>query len=129
MHVVFLSYSESDRDRVLLIKGRAFNRQYQSMGFRTQDLLKRWKTDEPAVIRRAISTRLQGTSKTIVFVGKDTYHSRWVAEEVRMTLERGKPVYAIEVDEDGGPTPPILRDRGIRVHPWSEKKLQQLVSS
>jgi len=129
MHTIFLSFSKTDKDTVSLIKGRALNSNYGKISFSTHDLLKPWETKDPSVVRQAISTNLRGTSKTIVFVGRDTYHSHWVAEEVKMTLEANKRVYAIAVDATGGPTPPILDHHRIQVHPWSEQQLQRLVSS
>lgn len=83
-NVVFFSFSESDRSVILTIKGRAVNPLYYNLNFRVQDLLKRWQTEDPAVIRRAIITNISGTSRTIVFVGNDTSRSFWVPEEIRM---------------------------------------------
>ena len=76
--VVFFSFSETDRGVVLTIKGRAVNSNYNNLDFRVQDLLARWDTEDPAVIRRAISTNINGASRTIVFVGNETYKSYWV---------------------------------------------------
>ena len=89
--VVFSSFSETDRHTVLLIKGRAVNSNYTALNFRVQDLLQRWDTNDPAVIRQAISKSIKGTSRTIVFIGIDTSSSYWVPEEVQMTLDAGKP--------------------------------------
>lgn len=89
-NVVFFSFKETDREIVLTIKGRAVNSNYQNLDFRVQDLLKRWDTNDPAVIRRAISTNIFGASRTIVFVGNETHTSFWVPEEVKMTLEEKK---------------------------------------
>lgn len=127
MAVVFFSFSETDRQEVLLLKGRAVNSSYTGLNFLVKDLLTRWNTDDPAVIRQAISKAIYGTSKTIVFVGKDTYLSRWVPEEVEMTLASGKPVFAIGLS--GGHVPPkFLTDRNITVFGWSEAVLQILAS-
>ena len=57
-NVVFFCFAEEDRETVLLIKGRAMSPIYPYLNFNVQDLLKRWKTDDPAVIRQAISKRL-----------------------------------------------------------------------
>jgi hypothetical protein len=112
----------------LLIKGRAVNSNYYALNFKVQDLLKRWKTEEGSVIKRAITTKIQGTSKTIVFVGDKTYNSQWVLHEVRMTLEVGKSVYAIRLNGTSGKIPKCLSDNNIKVHTWSEEKLQQLAN-
>jgi hypothetical protein len=127
-NVVFFSFSETDREQVLVIKGRAVNPRYYNLDFRVQDLLARWNTTDPAVIRRAISTSINGTSRTIVFVGSDTHQSYWVPEEVRMTLEARKPVYAIRINGTWGPTPACLANNSITVHSWSEATLQDLAT-
>lgn len=127
-NVIFFSFSESDRGVVLTIKGRAVNQEYTNLNFKVQDLLKRWDTDGPAVIRQAISKSIKGTSRTIVFVGNDTYASYWVPEEVRMTLDAGKPVYAIRLKDTNGVIPICLADNNIHLHSWSEKTLQYLAT-
>jgi hypothetical protein len=127
-NVVFFIFAESDREQVLLIKGRAVNPGYGLLNFRVRDLIRRWDTRDSAVIRRAISTSMKGTSRTIVFVGNSTHLSYWVPEEIRMTLEAGKPVYAMRLRDSHGPSPSILRENGIRVHMWSEQELQMLAT-
>lgn len=127
-NVVFFSYSETDRGVVLTIKGRAINPLYSNLNFRVQDLLARWETNDPAVIRRAISTNLNGTSRTIVFVGNDTYKSFWVPEEVKMTLEENKPVFAIRLKDTWGFVPKCLTDNNIKLYDWSEETLQWLAT-
>ncbi|WP_417439946.1 TIR domain-containing protein [Idiomarina abyssalis] len=81
-NVVFFSFKEQDREVVLTIKGRAVNLRYSALNFRVQDLLKRWQTENESVIKQAISKSISGTSRTIVFVGADTWSSYWVPHEV-----------------------------------------------
>lgn len=127
MAAVFFSYSETDRATVLMIKGRAVNPRYGALQFRVQDLLARWNTNDPSVIRQAISKSLHGTSRTIVFVGQDTYLSYWVPEEVSMTLAAGKPVHAIALHAIAT-VPTFLSSRGITVYTWNERTLQLLAT-
>ena len=94
-NVCFFSFTEADRGVVLTTKGRAVNPDYKNLNFRVKDLLKRWKTDDVPTIRQAITKAMNGTSRTIVFVGEKTHQSRWVREEVKMTLDNKKPVYAL----------------------------------
>ena len=110
------------------IKGRAVNPFYSNLNFRVKDLLKRWNTTDRSRIRAAISTAMTGTSRTIVFVGNNTYQSYWVPEEVRMTLEARKPVYAIRLRGTNGPTPRVLTDNSITLYAWSEERLQNLAT-
>lgn len=127
-NVVFFSFTEADRGVVLTIKGRAVNPLYQNLNFRVKDLLKRWNTEDTAVIRQAITKAMNGTSRTIVFVGERTHLSIWVREEVKMTLENDKPVYAIRLNNTSGKTPKVLEDKGIYLYSWSEERLQELAT-
>lgn len=127
-NVVFFSFTEADRETVLTIKGRAVNPNYYNLNFRVKDLLKRWNTEDVAVIRQAISKAMTGTSRSIVFVGEKTHRSRWVREEVKMTLENGKPVYAIRLKNTNGQKPKVLEDNNIHLYAWSEETLQNLAT-
>ncbi len=125
---VFFSFKEVDRGVVLTIKGRAVNSNYHALNFKVQDLLKRWKTEDSSVIKQAITTKIQGTSKTIVFVGEKTHKSYWVPHEVQMTLDANKPVYAIRLNGTNGEIPKCLSNNNIKVHTWSEENLQKLAN-
>jgi hypothetical protein len=127
-NVVFFSFTEPDRGVVLTIKGRAVNPDYSNLNFRVKDLLKRWDTEDTAVIRRAITTAMSGTSRTIVFVGEKTHRSKWVREEVEMTLENNKSVYAIRLKDTNGQKPKVLEDNNISLYSWSEERLQDLAT-
>lgn len=127
-NVVFFSFKEEDRGVVLTIKGRASNSRYPALNFKVQDLLKRWDTEDEAVIKQAITKNIKGTSRTIVFVGSDTHKSYWVPQEVKMTLDANKPVYAIRLSGTLGKIPKCLSDNKITVHSWSEVKLQDLAT-
>lgn len=127
-NVVFFSFKEKDRYVVLTIKGRAINSNYFNLNFKVKDLLTRWSTEDPAVIKQAISKSIFGTSRTIVFVGSTTYLSYWVPHEVNMTIAAGKPVYAIRLKGENGPIPKCLSDNNITVHAWSEPLLQRLAT-
>ncbi len=127
-NVVFFSFTEPDRGVVLTIKGRAVNPKYTNLNFRVKDLLKRWDTEDDAVIKQAITKAMTGTSRTIVFVGEKTHRSKWVKKEVNMTLENNKPVYAIRLKDTNGKTPKVLEDNGIFLYSWSEERLQELAT-
>jgi hypothetical protein len=127
-NVCFFSFKEDDRNVVVTIKGKAVNPHYYGLNFRVQDLLERWDTTDRSRIRAAISTKMTGTSRTIVFVGNNTYQSYWVPEEVKMTLEARKPVHAIRLSGTNGRTPQVLTDYGIHLYPWSEERLQDLAT-
>lgn len=127
-NVVFFSFTEPDRGVVLTIKGRAVNPKYPNLNFKVKDLLKRWDTEDDAVIKQAITKAMTGTSRTIVFVGEKTHRSKWVKKEVNMTLENNKSVYAIRLKDTNGKTPKVLEDNDILLYSWSEERLQELAT-
>ncbi|RRI62713.1 molecular chaperone Tir [Pseudomonas aeruginosa] len=113
---------------VLTIKGRATNNNYRNLDFRVRDLLKRWDTENETTIKQAISKTIKGTSRTIVFVGNNTDQSYWVPQEVQMSLDAGKEVYAIRLKGTKGKTPKCLYENNIPICEWSKEKLQYLAS-
>jgi len=127
-NVVFFSFSESDRDTVLAIKTKAMDPQYTRLNFMVQDLMKRWRTKDLKAIRHAIEGPITAASRTIVLVGKDTYKSLWVAEEVKITLEQGKPVYAIHLKNGHVMIPFCLKNNDIYIYPSHEENLQYLAT-
>ena len=128
-NVVFFSFTEDDAEVVQTIKGRAINPLYKNLNFRVNDLLKRGDTEDTAVILPAITKAMNGTTRTIVFAGETTHLSRWVREEVRMTIENNKPVFAIRLLHTNGIKPKVLEDYGINLYPWSEEWLQELATT
>jgi hypothetical protein len=127
-NVCFFSFKEDDRSTVGPIKSRTVNPYYSNLNVRVKDLLSRWDTTDRGRIRAAISMNMSGTSRTIVFVGNNTYQSHWVEEEVKMTLENGKKCYAIRLNNTNGPKPEFLTDHGIYLYSWSESTLQDLAT-
>jgi hypothetical protein len=127
-NINFFSFTEDDRDVVETIMGRAVNPLYKNLNFRVKDLLKRTDTEDTSVIRQAIAKAMAGTSRTIVFVGETTHLSKWVREEVRMTIENDRPVYAIRLKHTNGKKPKVLMNYGINLYPWSEEWLQELAT-
>jgi len=104
------------------------NPYYPYLNFRVKGLLRRWDTTDRGRIRAAISTNMSSTSRTIVFVGNNTYQSYWVKEEVNMTLENGKKCYAIRLNNTYGTKPDVLTENGIYLYNWSEAMLQDLAT-
>ena len=127
-NVVFFSFTEDDGEVVETIMGRAVNPLYKKLNFRVKELLKRGDTEDTAVIRPEITKAMKGTSRTIVFAGETTHLSSWVREEVRMTIENNKPVFAIRLLHTNGKKPKVLMNYGINLYPWSEEWLQELAT-
>jgi len=78
------------------------------------------------LVSKLMKIAMSGTSRTIVFVGERTSRSCWVREEVMMTIDNSKPVYAIRLKDTSGPKPKVLEDNGIYLYSWSEECFQAL---
>ena len=128
-NVVFFSFTEDDREVIETIMGRAVNPLYKNLNFRVKELLNRSDTEDTAVIRQAITKAMNGTSRTIVFTGQTSHLSKWVREEVKMTIENNKPVFAIRLIHTNGKKPKVLINYGINLYPWSEEWLQELATT
>jgi len=128
VNVVFFSFSESDRHFVLDIKHEVMDPHYTNLNFMVQDLMERLRTQDPAIIRQIIAKAIKNSSRSIVFVGKDTYRDQWVEEEVKMTIAEKKPVYAIRIKGTHGLNPLFLTNNNIHIYPWHEENLQYLAT-
>ncbi len=126
---VYFSFDEADRDVAQTLAGRAGDPTDPVLAFRVKDPPHRFGVARTAIIRQAVERALQGTDRTIVLVGEDTWRSPWVREEVLATLETGRPVCAIRLSDGAGPRPPCLAVHDIPVHPWSEEALQELATA
>ena len=127
-HVVFFSFVKDDEEAVLKIKGNALNNFYEGLAFGVKHLLQRWDTTDPEVIRKAVSKTIKGATCTVVLVGNNTHKSSWVPEEVKVTLDQNKPVYAMRLKDTEGEIPACLSENNIDLHHWCEKDLQSLVT-
>ena len=51
-----------------------------------------------AVIEKWIDEQMQGTSVTVVLIGKDTHQSRYVNYEIRKSVKEGKGILGIHIN-------------------------------
>ena len=128
-NLVFFSFAEDDLEVVETILGRAVNPRYKNLNFQVKDLFERVDTEDTAVIHKTITKAMHGTTRTIVLAGETTHLSKWVHEEVKMTIHNDKPVYAIRLKNTNGTKPRVLAEFGINLYSWSEEWLQELATS
>jgi len=125
---VFLSFKETDREYIDNLVAKIDDPENHNLKFEYKPLVNRWDTVDMTVIRREVISRLEETSRTIVLLGEETHRSFWVPIEVEQSLKRGSRVFAIRLEGQFGKTPTFLTDNGIKLHSWSEARLQKLAT-
>lgn len=128
MGLVFLSFSETDREFVKNITKHAKDPGYESLNFSPAPLLERWDTNSIAVMQNFILKIMKQTHRTIVLVGNDTHESKWVPIEVDLSIELKNPVYAMRLKDSRGEIPECLVEQGIKVENWNIEVLQFLAT-
>jgi len=78
------------------------------------------ESEDPQYIRSKIREQLDGTSVTVVLIGKHTSESDWVDYEIRASLERGNGVLGIRLKgAENVDVPPALVEAGAKVIDWT----------
>lgn len=110
---VFLSFATENKNLANLFRGQAQNKRLD-LEFRDYSIKEplegAWKTRAEKLISLS--------SATICLVGQQTYQSDPVNWEIRKSLELGKPVLAVCVEEDVTHLPEALSEAGITPVQW-----------
>lgn len=87
---VFLSFHHGDVGKVrgLNLLSKAPN---VDLDFSGRHLINPVKSEDPAYILRSIREQITGSSVTAIAAGDQTAQSDWIAEEVRLSLEKDPP--------------------------------------
>lgn len=128
---VFYSFDyESDAWRASMIRNIGIIKSSQPASDNTWETMKR---GGDSAIRRWIDEQLHGRSCTIVLIGSNTAHRRWVKYEIEESWERGKGLLGIcihklldqnQEEADPGPNPfdaillPDGKPLSFRVHTY-----------
>jgi hypothetical protein len=124
---IFISYQHLDR-----MKAKGFNllrwNTSVDLSFVGRHLLDPVDSTNHAYIAQMVREQLQGTSVTVVLIGKETYQSGWVADEVSWSLAKAKPNGVVGIRlEAGAKTPPALVDCGAEVIDWAPAGFQDAI--
>lgn len=121
--VVFISFASEDLDEVNLLRGQAKN-QDSGLEFIDRSLKKPFDSKDEEYIKRGIRERIKQTSVTLCYVTENTIQSKWVDWEIRESVKLGKGVIAMyKGDVPPRNLPPAIKDLGIKLVPWSQKKI------
>ena len=107
---VFISYDyDNDRDYKNLLIAWSKNSDFDFFVNDQSTDISINSTDS-AVVKRAISTAINGSTYFLCLVGKQTYKSPWVDWEIKKAIELGKRLVVVKIDM-GNTTPPALLNR------------------
>lgn len=124
---VFISYEGSDRDRAKGFNLLRWNKNVD-VEFVGRHLLDPVDSTNRDYITRRIKEEINGSSVTIVLIGKETCDSDWVAREVQWSLEKDGPngILGIRLD-DGVRIPEALVDCGAEIINWDPHKFANAI--
>lgn len=115
---VFISYQHDD-----IMQARGFNLLQWNpnvpIEFVGRHLLSPVESENEQYIKSKIREHLNGTSVTVVLIGRNTAESPWVDFEIRESVARHNGVVGIRVkDVPDGDIPPALREIGAKTIDW-----------
>jgi hypothetical protein len=103
--VFFSFHYERDNWRANQIRNSWVTRSIEEAGFWDKSLWEKAKKEGELAIKRMINKALEGTSVTVVLIGKETYYRKWVRYEIVRSYKRGNGILGIDMalmlDKDG----------------------------
>lgn len=96
---VFFSFKYEDVSRAMVVRNSWVTQGKEAAGFIDAADFEKVKKQGDQAIKSWIDRQLNGTSVTIVLVGKDTCSSRWVKYEIQKSIEIGNGLLGIDISK------------------------------
>ncbi|OUS06318.1 hypothetical protein A9Q96_10115 [Rhodobacterales bacterium 52_120_T64] len=96
---VFFSFKYEDVSRAMIVRNSWVTQGKDAAGFVDAADFEKVKKQGEAAIKRWIDGQLEGTSVTVVLVGKDTCDSKYVQYEIEKSIEIGNGLIGIDVSK------------------------------
>ena len=96
---VFFSFEYGDVSRAMVVRNSWVTQGKQAAGFVDAAEFEKIKRQGDAAIKRWIDNQLNGTSVTVVFVGKKTCDSKWVKYEIDKSIEIGNGLLGVDISK------------------------------
>lgn len=93
--VFFSFHYQADNSRVQQIKNMGAVEHQKTMNSNEWETLKR---NGDLSIKRWINKSMENTSCTVVLIGENTYSRKWVQYEITRSIEIGKPIFGIYIN-------------------------------
>ena len=95
----FFSFKYKDVSRAMVVRNSWVTQGKEAAGFIDSANFEKLKQQGDAAIKNWIDNQLNGTSVTVVLVGKETCDSRWVKYEIEKSIEIGNGLLGIDVSK------------------------------
>lgn len=123
---VFLSFVEEDLDCVNLFRGQAKN-ENSELEFYDYSVREPFNSKNAEYIKSQIQQKINNVSVTLCLIGKNTYTSDWVDWELKKSVEMGKGLVGMKLDNGWRnffrQIPQALRDHGVEIVEWNHEKI------
>lgn len=96
---VFFSFKYEDVSRAMVVRNSWVTQSKAAAGFIDAADFEEIERKGPTAIENWIDDQLEGTSVTVILVGKKTCNSRWVKYEIQQSMERGNGLLGIDVSK------------------------------
>ena len=96
---VFFSFEYSDVSRAMVVRNSWVTQGKEAAGFVDAAEFEKIKKQGDAAIKKWIDNQLNGTSVTVVLVGKNTCSSKWVKYEIEKSKEIGNGLLGIDISK------------------------------
>lgn len=96
---VFFSFEYGDVSRAMVVRNSWVTQGKQAAGFVDAAEFEKIKRQGDAAIKRWIDNQLNGTSVTVVLVGKKTCDSKWVKYEIDKSIEIGNGLLGVDISK------------------------------
>lgn len=96
---VFFSFKYEDVSRAMIVRNSWVTQGKESAGFIDKADFEAVKKKGDQAIKNWIDKQLEGTSVTVVLVGKKTCSSKWVKYEIEQSIKRGNGLLGIDISK------------------------------
>lgn len=134
--VFFSFHYQRDLWRVNVVRNSGAIEGFSAAGFHDASLWEETKWKGDVAVKRLIGSALEGTSVTVVLIGAETAHRKYVSYEVEQSIARQNGILGIRInnikDKDGctdpaGPVPAALIATGAPIYTWEYGRLGEWV--
>lgn len=94
---VFFSFKYKDVSRAMVVRNSWVTQGKEAAGFIDAAEFEKLKKQGDTAIKNWIDKQLEGTSVTVVLVGKETGDSRWVKYEIENSIAIGNGLLGIDI--------------------------------
>ena len=102
---VYFSYKCTDVSRAIIVRDSWITHGSKAAGFIDAADIERIERQGESSVQQWIDQALQGTSVTVVLVGRDTCTSQWVRHEIEKSISAGNALLGVDIsnipDEKG----------------------------